>query len=273
MPALRATASLRRLARAAALLLLATGAAAAGAGDAAGAACSTSTGAATCTIATNVAVSAGTLTVESSPTLYWSYVINGYDQWASGSATALTGCTGGSAGTACSSGTAPKLVVLDGTGAAAGWSVSSYLSSSNLPAGSVLHFSGAGSSTNGTSTVSPRAVDPFASTVPANVCDYGSTCTPATVAGACSHVPLGYSACPSYPVDLGAGTGAAAQVNMYSATAATGIGAICFGSGTASAAGCASIVPSDFSNLGIRGNTPAGTYAATVVNIAVNSGP
>jgi hypothetical protein len=28
-----------------------------------------------------------------------------------------------------------------------------------------------------------------------------------------------------------------------------------------------------FFNLGIKGNTPAGTYATTVINIAVSSGP
>jgi hypothetical protein len=236
-------------------------------------ACSTSTGNTSCTIATSVAVTAGTLSVESSPNLYWSYVLNGYDQYASASATALTSCTAGSSGTSCSSGTAPKLLVLDATGSSSGWALSSYLSSSNLPSGSVFHFAGAGSATIGNSTSSPIGTDPFAATTPGNVCDYGSSCTVATAASTCSHAGLGFSSCPSYPVNMAAGTGAGAQVDMYSANASTGVGAMCFASGTATSLACGGTTPLDFYNLGIKGNTTAGTYASTVINVAVNSGP
>src|SRR4030081_3099239 len=61
-------------------------------GAASAAACSTATGAASCTVTARVTGTAGTLTLESSPNLYWNVVGTGYDQWGSGSSTALGGC-------------------------------------------------------------------------------------------------------------------------------------------------------------------------------------
>jgi hypothetical protein len=243
------------------------------AAPASAAACSTSTGSAACTINTSVGVTAGTLSLESSPNLYWQYVENGYDQYASASASTLSGCTSGSSGTSCTGGTAPRLMVLDATGSGSGWALSSYLTANDLPSGSVFHFAGAGNATIGTSTNSPIATDPFAATTPGNVCDYGSSCTVATAAATCSHAGLGFSSCPTYPVNLAAGTGAAAQVDMYSANAATGVGALCFASGTATATGCTGTTSTAFYNLGIKGNTTAGTYATTVINISASTGP
>ena len=239
--------------------------------SASAAACSTSTGAANCTINANLTVTAGTLTLEASPNLYWGVVQTGYDQWASGSATALSSCTASGATTTCSGGTKPVLLVLDATGSGSGWALSEYLSSNTLPTGYVLRFNGAGSATLGNSTASPVATDPFAGTTPSNICDYGSGCTAATAASTCSHAPLGFSSCPTYAVTMG-GTNATTQVDLYSAAANTGLGAVCFASGSASGTGCSGATPTDFYNLGVKGNSPAGSTSATI-NMAVNSGP
>jgi hypothetical protein len=235
------------------------------------AACSTSVGAASCTVTANLTVTAGTLSLESSPNLFWSLVNTSYDQWASASAAALTACAASGATTHCSSGVAPTLEVLDATGASAGWAVSEYLTANTLPAGTVIHFNGAGSATYGFSQVSPIGTDPFAGTTPGNVCDFASTCTAATAAATCSHAGLGFTTCPTYPVTLG-GTNATTQVDLYSAAANTGLGAVCFASGAAAATGCTGTTPDAFYNLGLKGNAAAGSTTATI-NMAANSGP
>lgn len=239
--------------------------------SASAAACSTSSGASTCTINGQLTVTAGTLALESSPNLYWGVVQTGYDQWASGSAALLSSCAASGATTTCSGGSKPTLLVLDPTGTGSGWAVSEYLSSNTLPAGYALHFNGAGSATIGNSTASPVATDPFPATTPANICDYGSTCTTATPAGACSHAGIGFSTCPTYVVTMG-GADATHQVDLYSAAASTGLGAVCFASGTASGTGCTGATPTDFYNLGVKATSP-GTTTAVVINMAVNSGP
>ncbi len=243
----------------------------AGAPGASAAACSTSTGAASCTVTANLTVTAGTLSLESSPSLFWSFVTTSYDQWASASGTALTACAASGATTHCSSGSAPTLEVLDATGSSAGWAVSEFLSANTLPAGTVLHFNGAGTATYGFSQVSPVSTDPFAGATPGNVCDFASTCTAATAASTCSHAGLGFATCPTYPVTLG-GTSATTQVDLYSAAANTGLGAVCFASGTATGTGCTGATPDAFYNLGVKGSAPAGTTTATI-NMAANSGP
>jgi len=235
------------------------------------AACSTTVGAASCTVTGNLTVTAGTLSLESSPNLYWGIASTGYDQWASASGAALTGCAASGSLTHCSSGAAPVLEVLDASGAGAGWAVSEYLTANGLPAGSVLHFNGAGSATYGYSQVSPITTDPFGGTTPANVCDFASGCTVATAATTCSHAGLGFATCPTYPVTMG-GTSATTQVDLYSATAATGLGAICFASGTATAAGCTGATPTAFYNLGVKGSVASGSSTVTI-NMAVTSGP
>jgi hypothetical protein len=240
------------------------------------AACSTTTAASSCTVNATTTVTAGTLGLETSSNLYWAFSDMGYDQHASGSATTLSSCTGGSSGTTCTGGTLPKLLVLDGTGAGSGWALSAYVTSgSSLPTGSVLTFNGAGSGTVGASTASPVATSPFVGTVPATTCDYGSTCTTATAATAsCTHSPLGFTTCPSYGVTVPlAGGSATAQTDLYSAAASSGLGAVCFGTGTATAAGCTGVTPSTFFNLGVKGNTPVGSYTGAVINLTVTSGP
>jgi hypothetical protein len=235
------------------------------------AACSTTAGAASCTVTANLTVTAGTLTLESSPNLYWGIVQSGYDQWASASGSSLSGCAASGTVTHCTGGTAPQLEVIDGTGTASGWAVSEYLSSNTLPAGYVLAFNGSGSATYGYSQAAPIAADPFTGTTPANVCDYASTCSVATAATTCAHSGLGFTTCPTYPVTMG-GSSATAQVDLYSAAASSGLGAICFATGTATAVNCTGTTPSAFYNLGIKGSTGAGTTSATI-NVAINSGP
>jgi hypothetical protein len=236
-------------------------------------ACLTSTGAPSCTINANLTVTAGTLTLEAPPNLYWGIVQTGYDQWASGSATTLSACSAsGSTTTTCSGGTKPTLLVLDASGSGLGWALSEYITPSTLPTGYVLKFNGVGSATVGNSSASPIATDPFAATTPTNICDYGSGCTVATPAATCSHlVSLGFDVCPSYAVTMG-GTTSATQVDLYSAAANSGLGAVCFASGAASAVGCSGATPTAFYNLGIKGNSPAATTSATI-NMTVTSGP
>ena len=117
--------------------------------------CSGSTGNASCTVSTSVTVTGGTLTLESSPNLYWDYVLNGFDQWASASSASLTSCTATATGTTCSSGAAPRLEVIDATGSGSGWALSEYLTTNDLPFGYLLHFGGAGSATVGNSQNNP----------------------------------------------------------------------------------------------------------------------
>jgi hypothetical protein len=242
-----------------------------GSAEADAAACSSSTGASSCAVTASLTVTGGTLSIESSPNLYWTFVSSGYDQWESASGTALTSCAASGDVTHCTGGSAPVLEVLDGTGSAAGWAVSEYLTSNTLPTGYALRFNGAGGTTYGYSQVSPVATNPFAGTTPANVCDYASSCTTATAAASCSHSTLGFTTCPAYAVTM-AGTSATTQVDLYSATAATGLGAICFASGIATGTGCSGTTPSAFYDLGIKGSTAAGTTSVTI-NMAVNSGP
>jgi hypothetical protein len=242
-----------------------------GAATATAAACSPTAGASSCAITGSLTVTAGTLSLESSSNLYWDFDSTGYDQWASASSASLTGCAVSGTVTHCSSGAAPVLEVLDATGSGAGWAVSEYLSANTLPSGYALRFDGAGSATYGYSQASPVATSPFAGATPGNVCDYASSCTVATAATTCSHSALGFTTCPAYSVTMG-GTSATTQVDLYSATAATGLGAICFASGTPSAVGCAGATPDAYYNLGIKGTTAAGSTAVTI-NLAVNSGP
>ncbi len=164
--------------------------------------------------------------------------------------------------------------MIDASGSGSGWALSAYLSNAGgLPSGAAIHFDGTGSSTIGKSQDNPIGTDPFSSTTPGTVCDYSSTCTTAQAATICSHAPLGFTTCPTYPVNVASGTGAAAQVDLYSAKSSSGMGAVCFGSGTATATGCTGTVPDDFYNVGIPANVTANTYSTTVVNLTVTTGP
>jgi hypothetical protein len=245
-----------------------------GAGPADAAACSTTAGAGQCSVATSIAITQGTIQVLAASSLSWSYVLNGYDQWASGSATNLTGCSASAGGTTCSGGTLPMLEVIDSSGTGNGWALSAYLSSADLPSGSVLAFDGTGSATVGNSTVAPVSADPFAATVPANECDYqASGCVRATPASSCSHAPLGFTSCPTYPVTVTASSGPTSQVDLYSAAASTGEGAVCFASGSPTSQNCGGTSPDDYFNLGVPASTTSASDLTTVVNLTASSGP
>ncbi len=238
------------------------------------AACSTSAGAAACSLSTSISVIQGTTQVLAASSLSWSFVLNGYDQWASGSATVLSGCSAAAGGTNCSGGSRPVLEVNDSSGTGAGWALSAYLSNADLPSGSVLTFDGTGSPTIGDSTVAPMGNDPFSATTPANECDYqASGCVVATPATTCSHGPLGFSSCPTYPVVIPASSSATSQVDLYSAAASTGEGAICFAGGSPTGPQCAGTVPDDYFNLGVPSSTTGATDATTQVNLTASSGP
>ena len=214
----------------------------------------------------------GTLTLAASPNLYWGVVQNGYDQWASASATPLSGCTAGGSGTTCSGGSPPMLEVLDTTGSGSGWALTAYRTDGAVPTGSRLNFDGAGSTTPGTSVLSSVATFPFANTAPATTCDFGSGCVVATPAGSCAHPALGVTTCPSYPVNVLSGTSSTTQVDLYSAAAGSGKGDVCLASGTATGPSCTGTTPTGLLDLGVPANAPAGTKVA-IFTLTVSSGP
>jgi len=214
----------------------------------------------------------GTLTLAAPPTLYWGFALNGYDQWASASATPLSGCTAGGSGTTCSGGSAPTLEVLDTTGAGSGWALSAYVAAGTVPAGSLLDFDGSGSATAGASTDSGLSAFPFSASAPATVCEFDAGCVPVTPASSCSHPGLGFSTCPGYPVNVGAGTGPTAQVDLTSAALGTGEGKVCFAAGPPTGASCAGAAPSAFFDLGVPAAAAAGTTVGTLT-LTVSSGP
>jgi len=163
--------------------------------------------------------------------------------------------------------------VLDATGSGSGWALSAYLSGNDLPTGSVFHFNGTGSATFGNSQNAAISADPFAGTTPGAVCDFASGCTVATPASTCSHPAIGFSSCPTYPVNVATGTGATTQVDLYSAAAGTGKGAVCLASGTATGTGCAGSTTADDFNIGIPSGTAIGTYNTTTITVTASSGP
>ncbi len=225
-----------------------------------------------CPVMTSIGVQGGTLGVEAPSQLYWDVVLNGYDQWAAASTSSLSGCSTGATGTQCSGGSAPVLEVLDATGAGDGWALSAYLASDALPPASLLDFGGAGPPT-GSSVDDPLAAYPFSAAAPGTVCDAGSECTVPAPASSCAHGALGITSCPAWPVGLTAGTGPAAQVDLYSAAAASGLGAVCFAAGAASAAGCAGSIPDAAFNLGLPASARSGSSSSTEIVLTVSAGP
>jgi hypothetical protein len=236
------------------------------------ASCISTAGGPPCALPVSVAVTAGTLSLDASPQLDWDVDLDGYEQWQPGSASALSACTSTGSGTSCSGATSPELEVLDATGSGSGWALSGYVSSSDLPGGSVLDFDG-GAVTAGSSLNDPISAIPFAALAPSTTCDLGSTCTPASSASTCSHAALGVTSCPSYPVNLGAAGGASTQADLYSAAAGSGKGAVCFASGAATGRGCAGTATALSYDLGLPANAASGSFSTTVITLTVSAGP
>jgi YVTN family beta-propeller protein len=223
-----------------------------------------------CALSADLAVSPGTLSLAGPSELYWDDVLSGYGQWETASVAALAGCSEAGAATTCNGGALEGLEVVDATGSGDGWALTEYLTSSDLPSGSLLDFAGA-ASTPGDSTVAPLTSFPYSATTVGTVCDLGAACTPASAPTSCS-VLSGF-ACPSYPVQLPTATGPLNQVELFSATPGSGMGAVCLGTGAASAAGCAGITPRGVFVLGLPAYAEAATDASTVINLTVSSGP
>jgi hypothetical protein len=222
-----------------------------------------------CTITGSVTVTAGTLTLSASPDLYWTFTMNGYNQWETAS-------------NSNTSATMPQLKVIDATGSGKGWSISEYMGTfQNTTAtgcttspyctltGVALYFNGAGG-TPGTATTGA----PPAGATPSTACDTNSTCTNATPAtSGCTSTPGSTGTCPSDPVNMNVGSGSStAQTDLYSAAAGSGEGAICFGT----AQGCST--PTDYFNMTLNGNAtlggaPSGSTFTSTINVQVNSGP
>jgi hypothetical protein len=234
--------------------------------------CTASAGGAACAVPLALAVSGGTLALQASPQLYWDVGLDGYDQWESASASALSSCSSSGGGTSCSGGSAPRLEVLDATGSDAGWSLTGYLSTSDLPGGSLLDFDGSGGPI-GSSQNDPLSTPPFAAGAPPTTCDLDSTCSEPSLPASCGHAALGVAGCPSYPVDLVPAIGATSQLDLYSASAGSGMGAVCLASGSATATGCAGTAPGAFYDLGVPADAASGSYATTVLTLTISSGP
>jgi hypothetical protein len=236
--------------------------------------CSTTLGVSSCSVSASLTITQGTVQLFASTSLSWSYILDGYDQWASGSASSLSNCLGSVSGTTCSGGSLPLLEVDDSSGTGDGWAVSAYLSSSDLPTGSVLTFDGTGTATVGDSVNSPVSIDPFSPTTPTSECDYHANgCNVAVPATTCSHSAIGFMSCPIYPVLLPATSSATSQVDLYSARASSGEGAVCFATGSPTGTGCAGATPDDYFNLGIPSSTAAASDLSTVINLTASSGP
>jgi hypothetical protein len=215
--------------------------------------------------------SPGTLSLAAPPELYWAIDLDGYDQWASASASPLSGCAPGSGGiaTSCAGGSEPVLEVADDTGSGDGWAIEGcFAGASGLPAGSVLDFDGSGSAV-GSSTNSPLASFPFAAATPGTVCDDGSNCALANPPSSCSHGGSGPGSCPADPVQL-AGS---AQVELYAAAAGAGEGDLCLATGAATAPGCTGTSPSACFDLGLPASARGDSYATATVTLTLASGP
>ncbi|HTW97428.1 MAG TPA: PKD domain-containing protein, partial [Acidimicrobiales bacterium] len=229
-------------------------------------------GAAGCALSTDLAVSPGTLSLAAPQALYWDDVISGYGQWETASTAALAGCTSLDAATTCDGGQAGGIEVDDATGSGDGWSISEYLATSDLPAGSLLDFTGAASQP-GDSTVASLTTFPYAGMTTGTICDHGAACTPAVPPAWCTSGGLAATACPGYPLRLATLAGPQEQVQLFTAAAGSGMGAVCLASGSTSGAGCAGATPRGVFVLGLPAFARAGTDAATVIELTVASGP
>ena len=221
--------------------------------------CSPSSASTSCPVSATISVSGGTLSLLAPSELYFDDLLTGYDQWGTASESPLSGCTSTGERTTCSAGQAPSLEVIDATGSAAGWAVSEYLSSSDLPSGSVIDFDGAGS-TPGDTVAAGLGAFPFTEAAPQSICDYGSTCTPASILD-------------DAPPNLASGTSASEQVDLYWAWIGSGVGAICLASGSADSHGCAGASPDADFDLGLPGDARVGSKTTTVINLTISSGP
>lgn len=240
------------------------------------AACSPVTGAASCTATGHLTITAGTLSgtlsLESSPTLYWALVKTADAQWASASATPLTACnTIQGILTHCHGGTGPTLGVQNTTEAPSGWTLSGYLTANTLPNSATLAFNGTGSSTYGYSQRLQTTTAPFPPATPLSSCGYSRSCTIPTPVSTCSPNRDGCASLPSYPVTL-SHTSATSQIDLYETTTNTGAGDICFVTPSPAAPGNTPTSPSAFYNLSLHANTTTQITAFTI-NLAINSGP
>jgi WxL domain surface cell wall-binding len=189
------------------------------AGAAQAAACGTATPAGTdCTMTGTLALTAGTMTLTSPSSLGWGGTVNGLDQ-------RLVDPTAAD----------QTYLVNDSTGSGPGWHVT--VSATTFTSGAktladVGTFSTDGSKTSILGTAGPTAA-----------CAAQSTCT----------LPTDTT---TYPVAITTAASAPTAVNIYSASAATGLGSIVIGGSTAAN-------PVGWW-LNVPGNTQAGTYTSTV---------
>jgi hypothetical protein len=180
-------------------------------------ACSSST--ASCSVSGNATLTAGSLALAAPASISWSATLNGSDQ---------------------SVGAAATLEPIDATGSGDGWAVTvtstSFMSASpaaTLPT-SALSVNGSDSSQSGTSA-------------PGGTCASGSSCT----------LPSETSAPVTYPLSVPAGSSEPTPVDLYTAKASTGEGAV--------------NLASDWW-LSIPGSALAATYTSTI-SLAIVSGP
>ena len=197
------------------------------AGAAQAAACGTATAAGTsCTLTGTFALTSGTMTLTSPAALAWSSTVTGADQQ-------LVDATAAQ----------QSYLVIDATGTAPGWHVTVSATQFTTGGGTPSTLANTGTfSSNGSLTSISAATAPTAS------CLSGSTCT----------LPTDTT---TYPVAITTG---GAAVNIYDASAATGLGSITIGGSTATD-------PLGWW-LNVPANTLAGTYTSTVT-LEIISGP
>jgi hypothetical protein len=171
-----------------------------------------------CTMTGTLLLSSGPLTLTSPTALSWSGTVTGLDQQLVDTTAAHQ-----------------SYLVTDATGIAPGWHVT--VSATQFTTGTVTLANAGTFSTNGSLT------SVTATTAPTSSCLSGSTCT----------LPTDTT---TYPVAITTAAATPTAVNIYDASAGTGVGSIVVG-------GSAAANPVGWW-LSLPSNTPAGTYTSTV---------
>jgi hypothetical protein len=180
-----------------------------------------------CTITGTLTLTSGNLTLVSPTALGWGTVVNGVDQ-------TLVDPTAAD----------QVFLVNDATGIAPGWHVTAAATTFATTGGTVHSLGNTGTFASNGSLTSMTS-----STAPTAACTSGSTCT----------LPTDTT---TYPVAITTGA-AVTPVNLYDASAATGLGSVTIGAPGANAVGWWLNVPS---------NTLIGVYTSTIT-LEIISGP
>lgn len=205
------------------------------AGTADAAQCSPSSPAAgSCFIDGNLDLSAGSLSLAAPATLSWASAISGYDL-------NLVDTTTGD----------DEFTIVDPTGSNDGWNVTAAATTFKDATTSVSLGS------TGTFQINGSTSSETSSTLPANACATGSSCTaPATSA---TGGPTSTNSVVTYPVDLTTAASSPTASVIYNADVSSGEGA--------------NLIDPVGWWLNVPGNTQAGSTYASVITLVISSGP